>query len=169
MKLKKLLTLLCIGFISACGFQLRGTAPMPEIMQRIAIQPNDPYLPLQRDIREMLKVNNVAIVDMTQHPTAILQITQDTFQVTDTSIGADGRIREQGYNYVVSFLVTDAKGKTLMGPETIQSQRIIEYNPDTALSQSLEEKIVRNETRLEVVGQLVRRLAYVNNGNTTKP
>jgi LPS-assembly lipoprotein len=163
MKVKACISLLLICLLTACGFQLRGTTPLPEILQRVAVQPNDPYLPLQRQIRELMRVNGVTIVDMSQRPTAILEIQEDDFQTLDISIGADGRIREQSYTYIVTFLVTDAKGQVLMGPETIRSMRIVEFDPNQALSQSLEEKVIRNETRLDAASQLVRRLSYVRN------
>lgn len=161
MQLKILSSLLLAGLLTACGFQLRGATPLPEIMQRVAVQPNNPYMPLQRQVRELLQINGATIVDATQKPTAILQIQQDEFQTVDTSIGADGRIREKGYTYIVTFIVTDAKGKTLMGPEIIRSERIVEFDPNTVLSQGLEERTIQHEARLDVASQLVRRLSYV--------
>lgn len=161
MQARILCSLLLVSLLTACGFQLRGTTPLPEVIQRIAVQPNAPYIPLQRQVHELLQINGATIVDATQKPSAILQIQQDTFQSLDTSIGADGRIREKSYTYIVAFTVTDAKGKTLMGPETIRSERIVEFDPNTVLSQSLEERTMQHEARLDIASQLVRRLSYV--------
>ncbi|MFI4954347.1 MAG: LPS assembly lipoprotein LptE [Gammaproteobacteria bacterium] len=151
--------LLCILSLclAACGFQLRGTTPIPESIQRLAIEPNDPYLPFQQEIRGLLlSYNGLSIVNTAQKPDAILYILSDDFLVSDTSIGADGRIREKSYNYKVSFTLKTASGQTLIPPQVINSMRIIEFNPDLALAQTMEAQIIRNETRKDVANQLVR-------------
>jgi LPS-assembly lipoprotein len=152
-----------LALITACGFQLRGNIAMPESLQRLAIEPNEPYLPFQREVRELLTYNGVAIVSTTQKPDAILHIESDDFRVQDTSIGADGRIREKSYNYKIVFSLTTADGQTLLPQQSINSTRIIEFNPDLALAQTMEAQIIRDETRSEVANQLVMRLSFAPN------
>lgn len=142
--------------LSACGFQLRGAAPLPENIQRLAINPYDPYMPLQREIIGLLSYNDITIVDIGQRPDAILYIKSDDFQTTDTSIGTDGRIREKSYNYIVTFTLTNAEGQTLIPLQKVNSLRIIEFNPDLALAQTMEAQVIRNELRRDVARQLVR-------------
>ena len=93
------LLFLLVVMLTACGFQLRGVTPIPESIRGLAIEPNNPYLPFQDEVREMLTYNGVTIVGAAQKPDAILFIVSNDFIVEDTSIGADGRIREKSYTY----------------------------------------------------------------------
>ena len=161
MKIVKLVILHILTLsIFACGFQLRGTTAMPSSIQRLAIEPDEPYLPLQREVRELLRYNGITIVSTTQKPDAILYILTDDFVVADTSIGADGRIREKSYNYKASFKVTTPDGNTLIEPQQVNSMRLIEFNPDLALAQTMEAQIIEEENRSVVANQIVNRLAY---------
>lgn len=158
-------------FLVACGFHLRGTTSLPTVTHRIAIQPDAPYLPLQRELRELLITNGATVVSPHQKPTSILTIIEENFDTTDTSIGADGRIREQGYAYTVQYMLTDSQGKMLLNPEpdTVSSQRLVEYNPDFALAQSLEARTIKAELRWDVASKIVDRLSYAREPAASKP
>ena len=157
---KKLLYLILTFFLTACGFHMRGYTSLPDSIKRIAIEPNTPYLPLQNELSEMLKYSGATIVTAAQQPSSILYIKSDRFRTEDTSIGADGRVREKSYIYAISYELKTSKGATLMGPETLSNERIVEFDPNAVLSQTSEEHIIRNELRNDVVNQLMRRLSY---------
>jgi len=159
--MKKFLFIYFISFIlTACGFHPRGTVPISDSIERLAIEPNTPHLPLQREIRNLLRSNGVILVNASQKPDAILYIISDEFLVEDTSIGADGRIREQSYTYMSTFELKTPQGQTLLPVQRVQSQRLIEFDPDLALAQTMQEQIVKEENRRDVANQLVRRLTY---------
>lgn len=163
--MKKLILTLFFSFtLAACGFHLRGTAPMPDYLKKIAIQPNTPHLPLQTDIRNLLVNNGVQVVDISQKPDAVLHIITDEFITEDTSIGADGRIREKSYTYQSSFELLTPEGQTLLPVQSVRSQRLIEFDPDLALAQTMEAQVVKTENRRDVANQLVQRLRHAPNG-----
>lgn len=159
--MKRLSFIFFISFaITACGFHLRGTVPISDSIHRLAIEPHTPDLPLHREIRTLLRSSGVLIVSPSQKPDAILYIISDEFIVEDTSIGADGRIREKSYTYASTFELKTPQGQTLLPVQRVQSQRLIEFDPDLALAQTMQAQIVKEENRRDVANQLVRRLAY---------
>jgi LPS-assembly lipoprotein len=165
---KKIIYLTITLLLTACGFHMRGYTALPDSLQRVAIEPNNPYLPLQSELSEMLRYSGATVVTAAQQPTSILYIKSERFRTEDTSIGADGRVREKSYIYAIVYELKTPKGATLMGPETLSTERIVEFDPNAVLSQTSEEHIIRNELRTDITNQLMRRLSYAPDTAPTK-
>jgi len=152
---------LCIALIACGGWQLRGQVTLSENLRLLAINPDNPYDPLQQELRNSLFVNNIEIVPVDAKPTAILQLENEHFTVSELVIDRQGQPTENRLQYTVTMSVVDNKGKVLAEKQTINVVRTLRYNPNYLLSSVGEEKLVEKDMRKDVVIQIMRRLEKI--------
>lgn len=156
--MRKFIIILCL-FVTACGFHLRGQYTLPSHLQTLAIQPDDPYSPIQREIRSTLRASNVDVVERTKG-VYTLHIISHNLSRSVLIIGTDGQAKQEQLIYRVKYQVIKPNGETL--PEqTIMVERILNVNFSQTLGQNQEEDILLAEMRQDVASQLMRRLSVL--------
>ena len=141
--------------LSACGFQLRGTAELPF---------DTVYLPASGGIGLDLKRNIVAgtrtaVVDDPKQAQAVLEFLQEAKQKEILSLTAGGRVREFRLLYQVAFRVHDGKGGEYLPAATLQLARDFTFNDAEVLAKEMEEQLLYREMQADMVRQIMRRLS----------
>jgi len=141
--------------VSACGFQLRGTAELPF---------DTIYLPATGGIGLDLKRNILAgtrtvVVDDPKQAQALLEFIQETRQKDILSLTAGGRVREFRLLYQVAFRVHDGKGGEYLPAATLQLARDFTFNDSEVLAKEAEEQLLYREMQTDMVRQIMRRLS----------
>jgi len=143
----------------ACtGWHLRNQVELSEKLQKLAISPDDPYSPLQQQLRNDLLAQGVQLVSLAEKPSAILQLDQENFVITPLIIGRSGEPVENKLQYSLVITVVDDKGNKLLARQSVLVERILRDNPNALLSSQEEERILQEEMRKDVVNQVLRRL-----------
>lgn len=158
--LKAILLIVSLFLTSCHGWHLRGQQPMPPELRVVAIEPDEPFTPLQRDLREALKLSGVTITPDRYAP-FILILTNEEFTKETTALGYDGETREGDVTFRVTFSLKSADGKVLIPETCLHSMARIRYNPDALLSQNIQQRLMEGELRRDVVNQIVRRLSHL--------
>jgi LPS-assembly lipoprotein len=141
---------------TACGFQLRGTAPLP--FQSIYVQaaPTSRFATqLKRTVRAG---SGTRVTDLPSDAEVVLQIMNELQEKQILSLGGGGRVSEYQLRYRISFRLTDAKNREHIPATEIVLKRDFSYSDDQALSKDSEEALLYNDMRGDAVQQLVRRL-----------
>jgi len=151
----RLLRILALTLVSACGFQLRGTAELPF---------DTIYLPATGGIGLDLKRNIVAgtrtaVVDHPKQAQAVLEFIQEIRQKDILSLTAAGRVREFRLLYQVAFRVHDGKGGEFLPAATLQLARDFTFNDAEILAKEAEEQLLYREMQTDMVRQIMRRLS----------
>ena len=160
-----LLLPLCVLMLVGCGFHLRGSIALPAHLQRICLQPDEPYDPLQQQLRRTLRLNNIAINSTPDQQTAILTLT--AADATESMTGFNSNGQPQRYRISISFQYQLAYNDTVIRPfTTIQASREITLAPGQIFGQELlsnenEKRIVKEELLQEAIAQLMRQLATI--------
>lgn len=141
--------------LSACGFQLRGTAELP--FETI-------YLPATGGIGLDLKRNILAgtrttVVDDPKQARAVFEFLQELRQKDILSLTAGGRVREFRLLYKVAFRVHDGKGGEFLPAATLQLARDFTFNDAEVLAKEAEEQLLYREMQSDMVRQIMRRLS----------
>jgi LPS-assembly lipoprotein len=142
--------------VAACGFQLRGTAPLPfssiyvqaPVTSQLAVQ-------LRRAVRA---TNGTRIAEVPGEAQVILQITNELTEKKILSLSGGGRVSEYRLGYRVSFRLTDSKNREHIPASEILLWRDYSFNDEQALAKEAEEKLLYRHMRDDAVQQLVRRL-----------
>ncbi len=146
---------LCLA-LAGCGFQLRGTAPLPfESLHVRAAASSQFATQLKRTVRAG---SNARLTDRPDDAQVILQVLNELQEKQILSLTGGGRVSEYQLRYRVSFRLTDAKNREHIPATEILLKRDYSYTDDQALSKDSEEALLYRDMRNDAVQQLVRRL-----------
>jgi LPS-assembly lipoprotein len=142
--------------LSACGFQLRGAAPMPfNSLYVQAASTSQLASQLRRTVRAG---GSTQIAERPEQAEVILQIMNELQERQILSLSGGGRVSEFQLRYRVSFRLTDSKNREHIPASEILLRRDYSYSDDRALSKDSEEALLYRDMRNDAVQQLVRRL-----------
>jgi LPS-assembly lipoprotein len=142
--------------LSACGFQLRGTAALPFSTLYVQAPPTSQFATeLRRAVRSG---SGTRIADRPEQAEVILQIMTELQEKQILSLGGGGRVSEYQLRYRVSFRLTDSKNREHIPASEIVLRRDFSFSDDQALSKESEEALLYRDMRSDAVSQLVRRL-----------
>ncbi len=77
------------------------------------------------------------------------------------TLNAQGRAREFQLRLKLAFRLTDAKGREMIGPTLIGTQRDVSFNDAQVLAKESEEALLFRDMQSDAVQQLLRRLHVV--------
>lgn len=144
--------------LTACGFQLRGSAPLS--FTKLNFQGNQ--LSIKKDLKRTLETNNVKIVDSAEDAEMLLELLNETTEKRILSLSGGGLVREFELYYTVNFR-TRSQDTPLWGRvQTIQIRRDFSYNDKVLLGKVEEEAGLYNDMRKEAVRAILRRLSATN-------
>lgn len=144
--------------LTACGFQLRGSAPLS--FTKLNIQGAE--LSIKKDLKRALEVNGVKIVSQAEDAEMLLELMNETSEKRILSLSGGGLVREFELYYSVNFR-TRAQNNPLWGKvQTIQIRRDFSYNDNALLGKAEEEAGLNQDMRKESVRAILRRLSATN-------
>jgi len=142
--------------LAGCGFRLRGTAEVPFETLYVPSATSGIALDLKRNIQAGTKAR---VVDDPSKADAVLQFTEETRQKEILSLTGTGRVREFQLRYRVGFRVHDGKGAEYVPTNTIQLTRDVTFNDTEILAKEQEEQLLFRDMQIDMVQQIMRRLA----------
>lgn len=152
--LSLLLTL--ASLVAACGFQLRGSYPLPFATISMSLEPtSDLYSSLRRTIEASSSAR--VVVDARQAEANLL-VLSDKSEKSILSLNSSGRVREFQLTRSVSFKLSNARNVDFIPPGQITIRREITSSDDQVLSKEAEEALIWRDIQNDLVQQIMRRL-----------
>ena len=146
----------CLLLITACGWHLRGTQPLPVDLQTLYLQTSDPYSDLSKSLRRGLKAAGVTLVPAADDAPYTLSILgQDTNRRT-ISTTERGKVAEYELTVQLRYSIK-AGAKTVLGPDAIDTTRVYVFDENNVASTYEEEQLLISEIQRDLVQQLIRR------------
>ena len=142
--------------LSACGFQLRGTASLPFDTVYIPKATGGVALDLKRNIQSGSRTR---VVDDEKSAQALLELSGETKFRNILSLSGAGRVREFQLIYRVNLRVHDGKGGEFVPLTTLSIARDLTYNDTDVLAKEAEEAAIYREMQTDLVQQILRRLS----------
>ena len=142
--------------LSACGFQLRGTASLPFDTIYVQAAPTSQLATQLR--RAVLAGSSTRIAERPEQAEVILQILSELQEKQILSLTGGGRVSEYLLRYRVQFRLTDSKNREHIPASEITMRRDFSYNDSQALAAESEEALLYRDMRSDAVSQLLRRL-----------
>ena len=148
--------------LSGCGFQLRQSADLP-FKSLFLILPRQSALgtDLRRNLASQanLKVFTEA-KDMTAAE-VVLDVMSEVRERVVVGLNASGQVRELQLRLKVKFRLRSAQGQNLIPEVELQQQRDLSFFESAALSKDIEENMMYRDMQVDIVQQILRRLAAV--------
>ena len=154
-----LLLAMCLAVsISACGFQLRGSAALPEEMAVTFIKSNRPYGTLIDDFADALRTHHVKVTRDRSKATAVLEIMHDARDKDVLSVNSSGKVLEFQLRQSIRFAVTTSDQLPLLEPQSMTMTRDYLYSNTDVLGKQREEIVVRRALQRELVNLAMLRI-----------
>lgn len=161
MKMRVIILSFFLLSLLGCGFHLRGDYPLPQEFRIIRILPDNAYDPLFVHLRYSLKNAGARILIApceTEQP-ALLTVLSQGFTERTTAYGPDVQINRATLQFTLTYQITDANGKMLIPPSTIQVERELTVNPNAVLGTEFERQRVKDELYNDATLQLIRQIS----------
>ena len=117
------LAALLAAFVAGCGFHLAGSLPLPQVLQRVYLDLEQPYkvsdAPLEIALRERLVQRGARVVSKSEKAETRLRLWNLAERREALSIGPDGKALE--YRLLISVDYEVRRGAELLLPPTTQS------------------------------------------------
>jgi LPS-assembly lipoprotein len=142
--------------VAACGFHMRGYAPLKFSTLYISAPGNAQIL---TELRRAIEGNGgTKLVDKPTDAQAVLDITAVVDDKQVLSLTGGGRVQEYALSKRVNFSLHDAAGKELMPAAEITIRRSYTFNESEVLARLSEEERTLKEMQNDAVQQILRRL-----------
>jgi LPS-assembly lipoprotein len=146
--------------LGACGFELRGDAPLSPALGRVHVEAADPSSAVARSVRaELARQGAVLVPEGTD--VAVVRIFVDQVSQEALTISRAARVQEFVVRHRVEFEVVDAAGAVLLPRTTIEYSRDFVFDEAQALGAQSQGDLLRRELARDVERAVLERLARV--------
>ena len=149
--------LLGVWALSACGFHLAGSEPLPAVMARPYLSLKDPYTDFSREFEHQLKSAGAAVQLTRDSATATVDVTKDLVEQRTLAVSAQNIPTEYELTYTVTFSVHGGD-KQLLAPQTISLSKDFSFDVTLQLAKEHEADILRQQMARDLVSITMRRL-----------
>ncbi len=146
--------------LSACGFQLQGThQTLPPQLQQVYIDSSSaPHSAIAPELTVALKNNSVTCLNNPSQALIILNILADNRSSHQAGSGASQETRKYVLTNIVTFDLTDEKGKLLYGPVSVSSNMTHYVYSGQVLGNNQEQATLYQSLQRNVVQQILFKL-----------
>jgi LPS-assembly lipoprotein len=146
-----------IWALSACGFRLAGSEPLPAVMARPYLSLKDPYTDYSREFEHQLKSSGATLQLTREGATATVDVSKDLVEQRTLAVSAQNIPTEYELTYTVTFSVHGGD-KELLAPQTISLSRDFSFDVTLQLAKEHEADILRQQMARDLVSITMRRL-----------
>lgn len=143
--------------LSACGFQMRGTTPLPFDTLYVGIPQNSRF---GAEVRRAITAASpeTKLVETSKDAQAQLQQVRNSRSMREVSLNAQGRVEEYELGLVFTFRVVDAKGRALLPDTTLEAYREMPYNDQVVQAKEGQAESLYRNMEQSLVSRIMRRL-----------
>lgn len=156
--LQALFCILLCTTLAACGFRLKGTAPLPFDTLYTNISEYSAFGAMMRRAIVASSPNTRFVHDPEEAQARLMQLSNRQTR-REIAIDAQGQVEDYELNLVFVFQLTDGKGRLVLPPTTLETTRELPYDPDEAQAKQDEMNKMFNDMQESMVERLVRRLS----------
>lgn len=162
--LKYLLLTACCAALVACGFQLRGSADLPESIHTLYVQGINPRNDLGLAFRTALTRNGIHVISEYKEGAALLTVLENRLERRVLSVNPiTAKVSEYELTLTVRLNLTDAQQNRLLQNEYYELQRDYIFDAEQVLGREAEERLLLDEMYKQLSQTIIRRFSALNN------
>lgn len=159
MPTQRLLPLLSIVtlalLLSACGFQLRQSAPMPASFGPVAISGTDEFSTFHQVIRRNLRQLDIPLASQGSSANHRIKVRLKSKRRV-LSVGGSGKVSEYELTKTLNFNVLDAAGNEVIESQTLSASKAYTVDRNDVLGDTIEEDDVKLRLEEDLVDRMFR-------------
>jgi LPS-assembly lipoprotein len=148
--------------VSACGFKLQGSTPMPFNTLLMKVPDNTAF---GADLRRALRAaspNTQLIESPTEPYEAALQQISETRTAREVSLNAQGRVEEYELTLTYTFNIVAANGEIILPNTTLRAVRNLPFDDRVVQAKEGEEATLFKQMQTSLVSRIVRQVSSEN-------
>jgi LPS-assembly lipoprotein len=157
--IKSGILIMTLALLAGCGYQLRGSASLPEVMSPTYIQGLRPYSELVDDFAYALRTRNATVTSDQAEASAVLKITGDDTERLVLSVDTAGNVLEYEIRQTIRFSVLGPDRRELLPEQSITLSRAFLFTSTDVLAKVREAKLVRRTLQENLVNLAMLRIA----------
>lgn len=157
-----------IGALSACGFHLRRSAPLPAPMQQQVYLNVTGGGELPRDLARALNVRKVQVLNEAAPGLAELDVKAQFRTDVLTSTGF-ARVGEYAVRYHVDLSLKDASGTVVLPQQGIDLSHEFTFDPFQAIGTAAQTEVIERDLTRQMTDAIMRRLEAAGRKGTLVP
>ncbi|HYD33504.1 MAG TPA: LPS assembly lipoprotein LptE [Methylophilaceae bacterium] len=157
--------LVLVSLLSACGFQIRGTADLA--FKNLYIQ--GAKLAISKPLAKSLTASGVTVVQDSEKADLMLEMISENTEKRILSLSGTGLVREFDLYYRVSFRLKDPQSEVWGPMQMVEQRRDYSYTDAEVLAKQGEETRLYDDMRAEATKELLRRLIVQKPGKLQAP
>ena len=154
----RLLPLIFLALLSACGFHLRGQGEFALPFQSLHVQSANAYTPFISELKSAIQATGVQLADSPDTAQLTLNIASEMASKQILSLSSAGRVREYQLRYIISFRAFDRAQREWLPAQEIVLLRNLPFDDTQVLAKEQEEDLLYQDMRADSVQQMLRRL-----------
>lgn len=153
----RILFVLVVLAISACGFQPRGRLAVAEQLGVVEVVTADPYSALGQGLATALARSGVA-APVAGQPSAQLRVLSERMATAPLTLDQGAFVREYVTRYRVEFRVDGSDGKVRLPTQQIELSRDYTFDSFASAGSPAEQEVVERELRRDMADAILRQL-----------
>lgn len=143
---------------SGCGWHLKGSEPLPAVLDATFLESADVHSDFDRALRRSLTASGARIVPVRADATAVLKVRNETTGRRVLSVSARNTPQEYEVFYTVEYSV-EVGGEEVIPVQTLELVNDYSYDETALLAKEREESGLRAALARDLAGLVLRRLA----------
>jgi len=144
--------------VSACGFRMRGSVEVPDVLQQTHITGIAEFSELNQELKRVLQRSGSEVVSQPGNAKSIISISGEQYRRRVITVDATGRASEIELYYQYNFKITSSTGEVIVKNQRILLTRDYKFDPDNVLAKDAEETQIRTDMVKFSVRQMMRRV-----------
>jgi LPS-assembly lipoprotein len=146
--------------LTACGFQLRGSASVPEALKTLYIQGvNTRQDEFGIELKRALIRNDIRVVEDYEEGAALFTVLENRFERHVLSVGSDAKVREYEIETWVVYQISDENGELIGNKQRVEARRDYQFDRGQILAMDEQERVLRDDLNKQMVQSILRRLS----------
>lgn len=154
---------LCASLLTGCGFHLRGETLIPRDLGTIYVGGDSLYGDISHSIRNELRMADITVAKTSSEANYKIILLSQRANDRTLSLGDGARAAQYILLEDVTIEIRDRDNNLILGPETLNERRILNYSSDTPQDSSQEQKLLRAEMKKSLARKIARQLRVVAN------
>ncbi|MEH6822675.1 MAG: LPS assembly lipoprotein LptE [Motiliproteus sp.] len=152
----KLALIALLTLASGCGFQPRGVIAVPEQLKTLYLQ-GDERSAIYQTVERSFESSGVVLVNTPEQAPYHINLIGIQHQRRSASLNERAKTQEYELRSFLSYEIQDSMGAILVKPTQIYTERTYSYDENSVSAKEAEEALLRQEMRINLAQQLVRR------------
>lgn len=157
---QKILILVVLFLLTACGFQLRGQISSLPFKSMYVSAPEGYTIGLDLE-RAIAASSTTKITSDAVEAEAVLEVVSAVHERTILSLSGGGRVRDFNLIYRVVYRLVDKQGIEIIPNTEVAVTRILPFLDAQVLAKEAEEKLLQKDMQADATQQIIWRLSAI--------